>query len=137
MMQKETVPEPSATLQSCKSERGRLGWMTGQAAEDIVARHYARLGHSIAQCRWRGQGGEIDLIVRDDARVVFVEVKASRSFDRAATKLTRRQMDRICRAAEEFVGGEPAGQLTEMRFDFALVDGQGGVRVIENAFDGG
>ncbi len=31
----------------------------------------------------------------------------------------------------------PDGALTEMRFDLALVDGQGEVRVIENAFDGG
>ena len=35
--------------------------------------------------------------------------------------------------ATEFVGGEPAGQLTEMRFDVALVDGQGRIEIIENA----
>jgi putative endonuclease len=84
--------------------------------------------------RWRGAAGEIDLVVREGARVVFVEVKAARSFDSAAQRLGRRQMDRLCAAAEEFVGQEPAGLLTEMRFDLALVDGSGRVRVIENAF---
>ena len=107
---------------------------TGVAAEDIVASDYARRGMRIAQRRWRGQGGEIDLIVRDGDAVVFVEVKKSRSFARAAERLTRRQMDRIYASASEFLGGEPAGQMTDVRFDLALVDGRGDVRIIENAF---
>ena len=107
---------------------------TGLAAEDIVASDYARRGRRIANRRWRGHGGEIDLIVREGARVVFVEVKKSRSFARAAERLTRRQMDRIYASAAEFLGGEPAGQLTDVRFDLALVDGRGDLRIIENAF---
>jgi putative endonuclease len=107
---------------------------SGVAAEDIVARDYNRRGAVIANRRWRGQGGEVDLIVREGACVVFVEVKKSRSFARAAERLTRQQMDRIYASASEFIGGEPAGQLTEVRFDLALVDGTGALRIIENAF---
>ena len=107
---------------------------TGLAAEDIVASNYARRGRRIAAQRWRGCGGEVDLIVREGARVVFVEVKKSRTFARAAERLTRRQMDRIYASASEFIGGEPAGQMTDVRFDLALVDGRGDVRIIENAF---
>ena len=113
---------------------GATNYHAGFAAEDIVASDYARRGHRIAARRWRGSGGEIDLVMRDGAQVVFVEVKTSRSFARAATHLTRRQMDRICASASEFVAGEPGGQLTDMRFDLALVDGRGACRVIENAF---
>ncbi len=43
-------------------------------------------------------------------------------------------MRRICASAEEYLGTQPRGQLTDVRFDVALVDGQGVVRVIENAF---
>ena len=106
----------------------------GAAAEDIVADHYVRRGGQIANRRWRGRGGEVDLIVRETDCVVFVEVKKSRSFARAAERLTRRQMDRIYASASEFISGEPAGQLTEVRFDLALVDGAGDLRIIENAF---
>lgn len=67
---------------------------------------------------------EIDLILRDGAALIFVEVKQSRSFARAAESLSARQMQRIYRSAEEFLAGEPAGSLTEVRFDVALVDGQ-------------
>ncbi len=131
--------EVRATLEgtSLKAERGRRGYHTGLAAEENVARHYARSGRAIEARRWRGPGGEIDMIVREGERLVFVEVKASRSFDAAISHLTRRQMDRICRSAEAYCGDTPGGLLTEMRFDLALVDGRGAVRVVENAFDGG
>ena len=113
---------------------GAVSYQAGCVAEDIVARDYEQSGRPVAGRRWRGRGGEIDLIVREGARVVFVEVKKSRSFSRAAQRLTRRQMDRLCNAASEFVANEPNGQLTDMRFDLALVDSVGAVQIIENAF---
>ena len=113
---------------------GSVGYHAGRAAEEIVACDYARRNHGIAARRWRGRGGEIDLIVRDGDTVVFVEVKKSGSFARAASRLGRRQMDRICASASEFLAGEPRGQLTYVRFDLAMVNGSGVVRVIENAF---
>ncbi|SEW27819.1 putative endonuclease [Cognatiyoonia koreensis] len=113
---------------------GKTSYHAGVAAEDIVAKDYLRRGRIIAERRWRGKGGEVDLIVREGARVVFVEVKKSSSFTRAATRLSRKQMDRLCAAATEFVSNEPDGQLTDMRFDLAMVDSSGAVRIIENAF---
>ena len=113
---------------------GSTGYHAGLAAEDIVAGAYTQRGRQVAGRRWRGQAGEVDLIVREGARVVFVEVKKSRTFDGAADRLSARQMRRLCASAEEFVAGEPAGLLTEMRFDVALVDAQGQCRIVENAF---
>jgi putative endonuclease len=52
----------------------------------------------------------------------------------AAERLGPRQMARIYGAASEFIGGEPAGQLTPVRFDVALVDGRGQIEILENAF---
>ncbi|MBK5933640.1 putative endonuclease [Rhodovulum imhoffii] len=109
------------------------GYHAGLAAEGIAARHYAALGLSVLAHRWRGKSGEIDLILRDGAGLVFVEVKHSTSFAWAASRLSPRQTRRICAAASEFLATRPRGQLTECRFDVALVDGQGRVEVIENA----
>ncbi|MCR8550774.1 YraN family protein [Salipiger sp. P9] len=114
--------------------RGALGYRAGISAEMRVAQDYERRGYAVARRRWRGRGGEIDLILRDGAGLVFVEVKKSRSFDRALERLSSRQVSRLMVAAEEFAGGEPMGSLTEMRFDVALMDAQGMIRVIENAF---
>lgn len=113
---------------------GKLSYLAGHSAEDAVARRYAGAGLPIAAIRWRGSAGEIDLVVRDGAGLVFVEVKKSRSHARAAESLGRRQMDRIYAAASEYLAGEPEGQMTDVRFDVALVDGAGRIEVIENAF---
>jgi len=111
-----------------------VGYHAGRVAEDIVASDYICRDHRLAARRWRGKSGEIDLIMRDGDRVIFVEVKKSKTFAAAARRLQGTQMERICRAAQEFLAGEPRGQLTDVRFDLAMVDGQGAVKVIENAF---
>ncbi|WP_425467337.1 YraN family protein [Rubellimicrobium roseum] len=103
-------------------------------AEEAVARWYEARGGAVVARRWRSPWGEVDLILREAATVVVVEVKKARNFDAAAHRLGRRQMDRLCAAAQAFCAGEPRGALTDLRFDLALVDAMGRVRVIENAF---
>ncbi|WP_044044049.1 YraN family protein [Octadecabacter antarcticus] len=119
---------------NAKQRRGQTAYHAGMAAEDIVAERYARCGRPILAERWRGTAGEIDLIAREGDTVIFVEVKKSLSHAQAVTRLTRRQMDRIYGAGSEFLATQPRGQLTEVRFDLALVDDMGRIKVIENAF---
>lgn len=113
---------------------GLVSYRAGLAAEEAVAMHYTRSGRVIAATRWRGTAGEIDLIARDGAEVIFIEVKQSRTHALAAEHLTPRQMARIYASASEFLAGEPAGQDTEARFDVALVDSIGQIEILENAF---
>jgi putative endonuclease len=117
-----------------RRERGAAAWRSGVMAEESVARAYEERGCTIAKRRWRSPWGEVDLIARDGATVIVVEVKKARNLDDAAHRLSRRQMDRLCAAAWAFCEGEPKGALTDLRFDLALVDGVGRVRVIENAW---
>jgi putative endonuclease len=117
-----------------KQRRGLTAYHAGVAAEEIVAQRYARSGRPVLAKRWRGSCGEIDLIAQDGDGVVFIEVKKSRSHAQAATRLTPEQMDRIYGAGSEFLATQPRGQLTDVRFDLALVDEMGRVEVIENAF---
>lgn len=116
-----------------RSERGRTGYHAGIEAERSVARDYLRRGYIFAAHRYRGRAGEVDLVMRTSDLVVFVEVKQSRSHNRAAERLLPDQIERLFATASEFVAKEPAGQNTNMRFDVALVDGIGQVKVIENA----
>ena len=103
-------------------------------AEASVAQYYTPSGRSVCARRWRGRSGEIDLIARDGAEVIFIEVKQSSTHARAAEHLTERQMRRVYHAAEEFLAGEPLGLSTDVRFDIALVDGFGRIEVLENAY---
>lgn len=115
---------------------GLVSYHAGLAAEDAVARHYSDSGRVIVASRWRGASGEIDLIMRDGAAIVFVEVKKAATHAEAALRLSRRQMARIYATAAEFLAGEPGGQATESRFDVALMDSYGRIEVLENAFSG-
>jgi len=119
---------------NAKAAKGSTSYHAGLAAEEIVASRYAACGFPILNTRWRGSRGEIDLIAQDGDGIIFIEVKKSQSHGRAAARLTRRQMDRIYGAGSEFLATQPRGQLTDVRFDLALVDNVGRVDVIENAF---
>lgn len=111
---------------------GRANYLEGLSAEDRVARDYESRGLSVVARRWRGSGGEIDLIMREADRYVFVEVKKSRDFSRAAHALSQAQLGRICQTAAEFLAGIPNGMLTDIRFDLAMVDGAGRMERMEN-----
>ncbi|MGR3662084.1 MAG: YraN family protein [Paracoccaceae bacterium] len=113
---------------------GAISYYAGLAAEDQVAAEYARRGHKTCERRWRGRGGEIDLIVEDGDGLVFVEVKRARDFARAAERVSRRQMQRIYDTAGEYLARMPMGLNTNARFDVALVDGTGRIEILENAF---
>ncbi len=117
-----------------RSQRGAMSHAAGMAAEGQIEADYVRRGFSPAHRRWRGKGGEIDLVMRSGDNVIFVEVKQSRSFDDALQSLTDRQVTRLYAAAEEFLASEPRGSLTDVRFDVALVRQSGEYRIIENAF---
>jgi putative endonuclease len=126
----------SAPLRRNRSERGLVNYHAGHAAEGSVARHYETRGITICARNWRGITGEIDLIGRQGENVIFVEVKQSRTHDLAASHLSQAQIGRIFRTVDEFLAGEPKGLLTDVRIDLALVDGQGRIEVLENAFSG-
>lgn len=117
-----------------RQNRGRRAYLSGQAAEAGVIRAYQALGVALLQRRWRGQSGEIDLILRAPDTYVFCEVKKAATFDLALQRLHRGQMQRIYGAASEYLGLTSEGQLAPVRFDLAVVDGAGAVRILENAF---
>ena len=112
--------------------RATLNYHAGLSAENIVAETYRRQGHTVANQRWRGTHGEIDLVVEDPDRVVFIEVKKSRTHASADHRLGARQIARMMQTATEYVADRPNGQLTEMRFDLATVDQAGTVEIREN-----
>lgn len=111
---------------------GARSYHAGLAAEDIVQRVYEASGHALRARRWRGKAGEIDLILEDAEGLVFVEVKAAASHDAALRSLSPRQLSRIARAAEEYLGTLDAPALVPMRVDLAAVDGEGRVEIVAN-----
>jgi putative endonuclease len=118
---------------TARQERGLRNYLAGGAAEQSVLRRYRDAGCALLAQRWRGQAGEIDLILQREDEVIFVEVKTARTFDTALTYLVPRQVARLLAAGAEFLGTQPMGLLTPARFDVAVVNAAGDVSVLENA----
>jgi putative endonuclease len=117
-----------------KRTRGKVAYLSGLAAEDTVLRAFKARGAELLERRWRGQAGEIDLIFLENGVYVFCEVKAAQSFEQAMERLRPAQIQRIHASAGEYLGHTPGGQLSEVRFDLAIVNGQGMCRVLDGAF---
>lgn len=106
---------------------------SGAAAEDLAARHLVRHGLKILARNYRCRGGEIDLVCRDGATLVFVEVRlrTNRGFGGAAASITPAKQRRLIRAAGHYLAGKP---MPACRFDAVLLDAEN-IEWIRNAFD--
>ncbi len=119
-------------VDEARKKRGAKAHRTGVLAEESAARFLEAQGYIVLARRHRTPHGEIDLIVRDDAVLVFVEVKARPSRTEAAYSLTARQWARLEGAALHYCAETDQTQV-DMRFDVILVDSNGICERIENA----
>ena len=110
----------------------------GITGEDLAAAELARRGYAILERRYRTRHGEIDIIARDGATLVFVEVKAraSREFGGAAAAVKPMKQRRVVQMAVDYLAlrrlaGSPC------RFDVVAIDydtGEPVITVYPNAF---
>lgn len=112
---------------------GQVSYLAGHAAEESVALRYESTGHRILARRWRGRSGEIDIVAENAQGLVFVEVKASKTHQRAAEALGVRQQRRLMRAAEEYAACHKGRINVDMRLDVALMNQMGEIEILENA----
>ncbi|MEM1077337.1 MAG: YraN family protein [Pseudomonadota bacterium] len=129
-----TPPDLAPPRGKCAAlrDRGHRAYLSGQSAEARIEQVYLARGCFLLARRWRGGGGEIDLVFQREDLLVFVEVKSSSSFARAIESLQWSQIARIQSAAEAFVGAYPELARMDMRVDLAALDGMGRFRVIPN-----
>lgn len=130
----EIAENTQSPCRTARQDRGRRAFLSGAAAERIVERQYQARGVQLLETRWRGQSGEIDMILQDGPAVVFCEVKKARDFDTAMSRLRLPQIQRIHGAAAEYLANVPDGQLAQVRFDLAVVDETGQSEIHDNAF---
>jgi putative endonuclease len=113
---------------------GKKSYLKGLAAEDIVARAYEKSGFEIVERRWKTKEGEVDLVARHKRKLYFIEVKNSSTFEKAAVRITPRQQKRIHDSALRYLAEKAQTIDVDCRFDAALVDQVGRVKVLPGAF---
>jgi putative endonuclease len=109
---------------------------SGGEAEDAAAAHLARHGLRIVARNYRTRFGEIDLVARDGATLVFVEVRmrrASAQFGGAAGSIDARKRRRIAAAAGQYL--QRLGREPPCRFDVVTLDQDGAPTWLRGAFE--
>ncbi|MGD9920382.1 MAG: YraN family protein [Pseudorhodoplanes sp.] len=107
----------------------------GLTAESRAAALLLAKGFRIAARRFRCPAGEIDIVAKRGALLIFVEVKARPSLDDAAWSVTDRQKRRIASAAAAWLAANPGDATCDMRFDAVLVAPRSLPRHIQGAFE--
>ena len=112
----------------------------GKRGEDLACRELEQRGYAILARRFRVRSGELDIVARDGATLVFVEVKAraGRAFGEAAEAVTPLKQLRLTRLAEEYLMRHHLHDCP-CRFDVVSIQfdaaGVPDVVVFQNAFD--
>ncbi|HRI44160.1 MAG TPA: YraN family protein [Fimbriimonadaceae bacterium] len=97
----------------------------GREAEDRAAGHLLDLGYTIVTRRFKGAGGEIDLVALDGDTLVIVEVKSTRTaFRRAEAGLDDRKARRLAAVADEYLH-KFALHDRHLRYDLIAIDRDG------------
>ena len=107
----------------------------GVEAEAMAAAFLEAKGLRVIERNYRCRLGEIDLVAREGATTVFVEVRqrASSAFGGAAASITAAKRQRLLRAARHYLSR--LGTLPECRFDALLIEGDPPrIEWIRNAF---
>lgn len=98
---------------------------TGALAEDFAQRYLGARGLRLVQRNFRCRCGEIDLVMRDGADLVMVEVRyrSSASLVDPVMTITRAKRQRLLRAAARYLQARPADSERNVRFDVLAVSG--------------
>lgn len=106
----------------------------GHSGEEYAALFLQARGLHIVARNWRCRLGEIDLIARDGATLVFVEVRqrASRSYGGAAESITIAKQRKLSAAAALYLAS--LGREVPCRFDALLIGAGGNCEWIRDAF---
>jgi putative endonuclease len=118
-----------------RARRGRSAYLSGLSAEDQAARAYVKRGAEVLARRYRNEAGEIDLILRENGILVFVEVKKRKKRADLAESITERQWRRLGLAATHYMMTHcnETGTIRGCRFDAVLIGADGSFEIIENA----
>ena len=111
----------------------------GKKGEAIAVKILKKQGYKIIKQNYRTKLGEIDIIAKDKATIVFVEVKARRSatFGNAKYAVTYKKQQKISRVALYYLKSTNQND-AKARFDVVSINSaknSSEIEIIKNAFE--
>jgi putative endonuclease len=123
----------SFRMPPCRRRR-QLAYARGLAAEDAACAALINDGWTIHARRLRTKAGEVDAVAEKAGILSIIEIKSRPSLAEAATALTIRQRSRLVGACEIVLAEHPEWGVNGVRFDVVVVDPEGQIRRIADAF---
>lgn len=107
----------------------------GRDKERLAADFLARQGLRLIRANHRCRFGEVDLVMRDGACLVFVEVRyrGSSRFGSPAETVDARKQRRLAAAARHYLQENPS--VLPCRFDVVGISGEDRIEWLKNAFE--
>jgi putative endonuclease len=95
----------------------------GKYGESVAAQHLEAQGFEVLDRNWRCPQGELDIVARDGAALVFVEVKtrSSTRFGEPAEAVDYKKARRLRGLAAAWLVAKRPPYYTDMRFDVLSV----------------
>jgi len=110
----------------------------GNDGEKRACQYFLSQGYEIIEKNWNTKSGELDIIVKKDETLVFVEVKTlpNATPDMLSSVLGKQKQKRIVKTAKHFMLKHRQYSNSYVRFDVIVLDMQDlpPVYHIENAF---
>lgn len=111
---------------------------SGREGEDYAVRYLEERGFLVLARNYRAGRGEIDVIVRRDDRIGFVEVKSWKVYgmENLEYAVDRRKQAKIISASRKFLADSALYDGLRIGYDLLFVDGiDGSVFFLEDAFN--
>jgi len=114
-----------------------LHLLKGRNAEHRARRYLESKGLAFVEANYHCRSGEIDLIMREQSTVVFVEVRYRKNeeFGGALESIDFAKQRRLRLTAEHYLQRHRIGDEQPCRFDVVLVTGDSGRRQADSGID--
>lgn len=111
--------------------------MRGQWAEQMACDYMISMGMKLIEKNYSCRYGEIDLVMRDDATIIFIEVRYRNSsrFGGALASIDGKKQRRLIATAQDYLQRKRLKDA--VRFDVVAIEADHSLEWIANAFDAG
>lgn len=113
---------------------------TGNKYEDLACEYLLDQGCQILERNFKSKTGEIDIIIKDNDYIVFIEVKyrAGSEYGQALEAVNFTKQKKICRVSDFYRLKNNIDEYSLVRFDVIAIDFNGNgaqIQWLQNAFD--
>lgn len=107
----------------------------GMLAEKLALKHLENNKLKLVTQNYHCRGGEIDLIMRDESEIVFVEVRYRKNifYGSPIESVTRQKQNRIIHTAQHYIQHHPQPN-QNYRFDIVGISHKNEIKWVKGAF---